>query len=316
MPTMQHTFPFDPTYGYDEAALRAIQSPPHPEDFAAYWQATYAEAMETPLNIQQRPLVSPHPDYDLFEIEFDSLHKIRIGGWLAVPRGKFTHGMVVGHGYGGRDGPALPLPGAPAAAIFPCARGFNRSARPDLPDQSPQHVLHGIDSRDTYIHRGCAADIWAAASALLQLFPKVAENLFYNGGSFGGGIGALALPWDPRFSRAFLDVPSFGNHPLRVTLPCVGSGEAVRLLHERKPEILNVLRYFDSASAARFIRIPTLVGCALFDPAVPPPGQFSVYNNLAGPKSLFIHPANHFGYPESAEVTAQLYRRLREWFQA
>jgi cephalosporin-C deacetylase len=29
----------------------------------------------------------------------------------------------------------------------------------------------------------------------------------------------MALPWDDRFQRAYLEVPSFGNHPLRVQMP-------------------------------------------------------------------------------------------------
>ena len=54
-----------------------------------------------------------------------------------------------------------------------------------------------------------------------------ARRLDYMGISFGGGIGALALPWDERFHRAHLNVPSFGHHPLRLTLPepdTTGSG--------------------------------------------------------------------------------------------
>jgi cephalosporin-C deacetylase len=127
-------------------------------------------------------------------------------------------------------------------------------------------------------------------------------------------MGALALPWDDRFRKAVLDVPSFGNHPLRVTLPCVGSGEAVRLLYAKRPQIMSVLRYFDSAVAARHIRVPTLVGCALFDPAVPPPGQFAVFNCLGSAKSLFVRPAAHFDFPEGAKVDEDFFSTSDAWF--
>ncbi len=124
----------------------------------------------------------------------------------------------------------------------------------------------------------------------------------------------MALPWDHRFQRAVLDVPSFGNHPLRVSLPGVGSGEAVRLMYRQQPEILSVLGYFDSAIAARHIRIPTLVGCAVFDPAVPPPGQFCVYNCLSAEKALFIRPASHFEYPLGNQVNEEFFQRSNLWF--
>ena len=90
-------------------------------------------------------------------------------------------------------------------------------------------------SRETYIHRGCVADYWGAASALIEVVPEAAGQLYYSGGIFGDGIGALMLPWDDRFAKAFLDVPSFGNHPLRLLAPCVGSGKSMRHITNRIP---------------------------------------------------------------------------------
>jgi cephalosporin-C deacetylase len=158
---------------------------------------------------------------------------------------------VVGHGYGGRDAPDLSLPIAQAATLFPCARGISRSSHPAVPGEPNLHVLHGIHSRDSYVLGGASADtVWCAASALHELVPETASRFDYIGISFGGGIGALALPWDRRFHSGHLNVPTFGNHPLRLTLPCVGSGEAIRHHHLQHPDVLEVLRYFDAASAA------------------------------------------------------------------
>jgi cephalosporin-C deacetylase len=314
-----HDFPFDPRYGYDEAKLRKVQGPPGPPDFADFWRATYAQTMNVSPQAQVRPADKKIPGADVFTVEFNGLAGARIGGWITVPRdavsrGELSRGVVVGHGYGGREGPDDRVPGPPAVAIFPCARGFHRSAAPGIPGTAAFHVIHGIDSRETYIHRMCVADLWSAASALTELYPQVRDCLDYSGGSFGGGIGAMAVPWDARIRRAFLDIPSFGNHPLRVTQPCAGSGEAIRLLHQRRPEIMNVLQYFDSATAAKHIHIPTMVACALFDPAVPPPGQFSVYNALPEEKELFIRPAAHFEYPEGAKVNDEVFAAVSAWF--
>ena len=307
--------PADPTYGYDLERLLTVSAPKGPVDFVDFWNASFAEAMQVPLRIERREIASPHPGTKLFEVEYDALGGVRIGGWITMPAdGKFTRGVVVGHGYGGRDAAPASEPGPAAVAIYPCARGFNRSARKDIPNESAGHVLHGIRSRETYVHRGCAADLWGAASVLLELFPEIAGRLDYMGGSFGGGIGALALPWDKRFRKAYLDVPSFGNHPLRVTLPCAGSGEAVRLYYEKHPEVMNVLVYFDAATAARHINIPVFVAAALSDPAVPPPGQYAVYNGLAGPKELYAKRASHCAYPEEARENREIWERLDKWF--
>jgi cephalosporin-C deacetylase len=306
--------PPDPTYGYDLERLLTVPAPVGPVDFAEFWERTFEETMRVPLRIERREIASPHAGVKVWEVEFDSLDGVRIGGWITMPAdGKFVRGVVAGHGYGGRSEPAPCEPGLPAVSIYPCARGFDRSARPDIPNQAAGHVRHGIENRETYVFRGCAADLWCAASVLIELYPEIAGALHYSGGSFGGGIGALALPWDKRFRTAYLDVPSFGNHPLRVQLPCVGSGESVRLYYKRHPEVLDVLAYFDAATAARYIHIPVFVAAALSDPAVPPPGQYAVYNGLAGPKKLYAKKASHCEYPEEQQENAELWEQVPEW---
>lgn len=302
-----HNFPFDPTYGYDLDALLRVPLPDaayEPADLVDFWQATYAEAMQVAPEITLRPIPSPDPDRQLAEIEFnawDGAHAVRrIGGWLVQPVAAEPQlGVVMGHGYSGRE-TAQPLPvfDLPATVIVPCLRGFNRSAYPDLPNLAARHVVHGLANRDTYIHRGCVADIWAAATTLLTLAPELTGRLRYWGGSFGGGIGAMAVPWDNRFSRAFLDIPSFGHHPLRLQLPCTGSGEAVRQYHATHPNVLDVLRYYDAAICASYIKVPTLVAAAKFDPAVPPPGQFAVYHALRCERELFVREYAHFELDE------------------
>lgn len=310
-----HHYPFDPTYGYSLDTLLEVPAPPGPDDFEAFWRDTYDQARALPLNLAHRESTLSTEDVEVREVEFDAFGGVRLGGWFTRPRqAVITRGLVVGHGYGGREAPEVGVGEPPAAMLFPCARGFHRSAVEGIPDTGGRHVLHGIEHRDTYIHRGCAADLWAAASALIELAPGVADRLHYRGGSYGGGIGALALPWDDRFAAAHLEVPSFGNHPLRVTLPCTGSGEAVRLMHQRRPGVLDVLQYFDAATAARYLRTRTHFGCALFDPAVPPPGQFAVYNGAACKKRLFVRSAGHFEYPEQAAESARMEAELVEWF--
>ncbi len=302
------TYPFDPTYGYTEDDLLAVGCPPSPPaDFAGFWRGTFAAAAAVPPRPARTPLRrTPRAVVD--RVEFDAWagdgEPVRLGGWLTTPAdGPVTGGLVVGHGYGGRNAPdAVPLvPGA--AVLYPCLRGFNRSAQPTIPATADLHVLHGIESRETYVHRFNAADLWAAASALLELEPA-AVPLAYAGASFGGGIGAIMLPWDARYQRAFLDYPSFGHHPIRLTLPCVGSGESVR--RHGGDRHLPVLRYFDAATAAGHVRVPTMVAAALYDPAVPPPGQFAIHNCLAGETALFVRRNAHVAKVGVASVEDRL----------
>lgn len=326
---LAHDFPFDPAHGYTAPdQLLQVPAPPAPADFEAFWRDRYARARA----VDTRPVLGPvEEERDGVRIQgitYTSVGGVRLGGWLALPtEGPVRYGFVVGHGYGGRQDPGRdlppPLPGA--AAILPCVRGMGERGRVDgIPDLADEHVLYGIGSRDSYVIGECVADLWCAASALTEAVPELAgaghpggPRLGYLGESFGGGLGALALPWESRFGAAQLTVPTFGNHPLRLTLPCTGSGEAVRAHHRAHPEVTGVLRYFDAATAAGRLELPTLVAAALFDPAVPPPGQFAVYNALAGERELQVLSAGHFPYrgmtAETAELDANRTRFFGEW---
>jgi cephalosporin-C deacetylase len=317
MSFLHHGYPFDPTCGYTLSDLLAVAAPEPPADFAPFWQTLYQGACQVKTTPTLQEIPSPQPQNRVFLVRFSSLDGVRVGGWLIRPRDEpVERGVVVSHGYGGRDGPDFHLPFRQAALIFPCARGLSRSAHPDFPSVPDHHVLHGIERPESYIHGGCAADtVWCAASALLELFPMATRRLDYLGISFGGGIGALALPWDKRFHRAHFNVPSFGHHPLRLTLPCVGSGEAVRRYQRQTGPVLETLQYFDAAVAARYFKIPVHIAAARFDPAVPPPGQFAIYNALAGPRELFVLAAGHFNHDGLAAESNQLLDALAFFFK-
>lgn len=311
-----HPFPFDPSYGYTFETLSQVPAPIAPSDFPAFWQARYQKTRK----VRPQPKVSflrQQAGYSVYQISYTSTDKVILQGWLAVPiESLVTSALIFGHGYGGCEGPDFRLKPPGAVLLFPCLRGLSASALPNVSSNPAEHVLSGIESRDTYILGGCVEDIWVSVSVLEKLFPQVRKHIGYAGISFGGGIGALALPWEPRIKRAHLNVPTFGNQPLRLQLPTVGSGEAVRHYQMQHPEVLNVLAYFDAASAARLIQQPMQVAAALFDPAVAPPGQFAIYNALSESRSLFVLAAGHFGYQQQAAQEAALYKELEEFFAA
>lgn len=322
MTSFAHDFPFDPACGRTLDDLRAVPAPPAPDGFAAFWRDRYEAARAVATEPEIGPLEDERDGVRVHGVTYTSVGGVRLGGWLALPAAgePLRHGFVVAHGYGGRQepGPDLPLPLPSAAAILPCVRGMGaRGLVAGIPDAADRHVLHGIESRDRYVIGDCVADLWCAASALQELLPDLAGagRLGYLGESFGGGLGALALPWDERFGAAQLTVPTFGNHPLRLTLPCAGSGEAVRRYHREHPEVVDVLRYFDAATAAGFLERPTLVAAALFDPSVPPPGQFAVYNALAGERELLVMEAGHFAHAGLGEDVAALGAARRRFFR-
>lgn len=309
-----HGYPFDPAYGMTLDDLLDVDPPAPPADFESFWRrraAAVAAFDPSPM------LWAHHPvgDLDVVDVTYRSTDDHTIGGWLVRPRhGPITRGLVVGHGYGGRDGPDLDMAFPETAVLFPCMRGLSRSACSSIAGHPDGHVLHGIDHRDTYVLGGCVDDLWLAVSALLTLFPETAGRIGWSGRGFGGGIGALALPWETRVARAELIWPTFGHHGLRRRYAMTGSGAALNARAARDEGVMRVLAYFDAASAARHIRQPVLAGLALFDPAVPPPGQFAIYNALDGEKELVTFDAGHFDYPQMHAQERQRLARSRAFF--
>lgn len=274
-------YPFDPTYGFNAEKLSQIQmTDPEPPGFDAFWGKTFEENEKVPLRWEEKPSRTSYAGFRVKEIYFDTLGGWRVGAWLCSPedKNKIRRVSVMGHGYGGRENIENLVPDKEAAMLFICAPGFNLSVdEKRVPsNNSSEHVVFGIESPETYILRFCAAAHWSAARLMRELYPD--KPLVYQGTSFGGGMGTLMLPWERRYLAAELVQPTFSNHPFRVQHPCQGSGEAVRQMYLKKPEILKTLAYYDSVFAARRIRVPVVFGLSIFDPAVPAPGQFSVAN--------------------------------------
>ena len=320
-----HEYSFDPTHGYDDAGLQTVAPPADiPDGFESFWRTMYKAALHEPLEIERRPCENFSSDEQTVEeVYFNAMGlnggaPVRIGAWLTIPKHvEPVRGEVAGHGYGGRESPDLRLSQPPGVRLFVCTRGFHLSASDDLPRWAEDHVLHGIESRETYLHLGSVIDHWAATSVLIELFPQFVGKVDYQGGSFGGGIGILSCAWDDRIRRIAVEVPSFGNYPLRLGLPCSGSGQHVSRYAQDHPEVIDVLRYFDAATAARFVKQPTLVCAARFDPAVQPPGQVCVYNALGcDTKQLLLIDGGHFQYPTVQDDAQRYFDATGEWFAA
>jgi len=304
----------------DLTALLDVAPPRPPADFATFWRARHRRALRLDPNPWLGAPIGEDGDYLWHDLRYASSDGVEIAGWLALPRGGgIERGVIVAHGYGGCAPPVAPPGLARTALLLPCLRGLGRSALPGVAADPWHHVLHGIRYREDYILGGCVDDLWLAVSALLALLPRSAWHVACLGTSFGGGISALAAPWDERVTRLILHIPSFGHQSLRLTLPCVGSGEAVRRHQREHPgfNLMETLAYYDAASAAGFLRIPTLVAPALFYPVVPPPGQFAIHNAIAPRlRRLFVLEAGHFEHAGSAARLEQLQREVADFVMA
>ena len=106
-----HGFPFDPSYGYSLDALLAVEPPPEPAEFGAFWSTRYARALEIEPNPRLCISRESHPRFRVHDLIYDSTDGFPIHGWLLTPRvGSPRRGFVLGHGYGGIEVPPYDLP--------------------------------------------------------------------------------------------------------------------------------------------------------------------------------------------------------------
>lgn len=313
-----YPYHFDPTYGMSLKQLQAVRPPKGVEGFDEFWRGRYRRALTVDPQPGLRKSGVEHPDWHVFDVAYLSTGGFPIGGWLLLPRsGEIRRGLVVGHGYGGREAPEFDLPVRETAVLFPCFRGMSRSARHPISTDSQWHVLHDIDKPHQYIIGGCVEDVWISVSVLVALYPWLNGQIGYSGVSLGGGIGGLAIPYDARIDRGHLSLPTFGHQELRLKLPSVGSAASVQRYQAQYGNAMKTLWLHDSAVAVSRISVPMLASVALFDPAVAPPCQFAVANALPRSKfnEIFILDAGHFDYPGSASQHAALKEKVGQLFE-
>lgn len=282
---------------------------PVPADFDDFWRALAGRARAVAPEVERVPTSSPRTEL----VRFTSLDGFRVGGWLVLPDGEVTSVVVNAHGYGGRGELEPEYVPEGAAAFYPVARGLPElSLSDDVPAAHAEHVVHQISSRETYVQGPCTADlVFCAINALEELLGRplgarrggLPVGLY--GASFGGGIAAMGAPWEERVDAVALFVPSFGDNPARLAVECIGSGAAVTAHVREHPEAWEVLDYFDAATAAARIAVPTAVAPAREDPSVPPVGQWAVAE--AVPERLRTIVPLTFGHvPEYPGQAAEL----------
>lgn len=304
------------TKTFSKNELLSVIAPPPPKDFHDFWRRAYDASREVLPNPRLKDTGKQIKAWRVIDVTYQTTGGIALGGWLLLPKaGPPKRGFIVGHGYGGRIGPDFHFPFTDAAIFFPCCRGLARSPAPPISPDPQWHVLHDIDKKERYILRGCVEDTWLAVGCMEQLYPDLKGRLGYLGISFTGGVGAIAMAYEKRVTKAHFNVPTFGHHRLRLRMPTEGSGLAVQKFFLDHPRMtLKTLRYYDAANAVEAMNMPVHFALALRDHVVTPPGQFAIYNAVSAEKQLFVLDAGHTGYPNKVKQHKALMRELDAFF--
>ncbi|NQX29908.1 acetylxylan esterase [Microbacteriaceae bacterium VKM Ac-2854] len=300
-----------------------------PEDFAAFWRGTVAEARAQSWPARFEPVDAGFALLETFDVTFAGFGGHPIKAWLVLPRGIDgpLPAVVTYIGYGGGRGLVqewTALSAAGYAHLVMDVRGQGSGHRPgDTADPvgSGPHtsgfLTQGIESPEEHFYRRVFTDALLALD-VAQAHPRIdADRVAISGGSQGGGIclavaGLLGLLGESDAARAaIVDVPFLSHirHATTIvdTLPYAEIVQYLRVHRGAEDRVFATLRYIDGTTFAPHATVPALFSVALLDQICPPSTVYASYNAYAGAKRMKVYPYN--GH-ENGEVF-QLVEHLR-----
>ena len=279
-----------------------------PEDFGDFWSEVLANLSKIDLS----PQISPVPmrstrEVSVFHASYRSLGGLEIATWYCVPaqgRGPFP-AIIRFPGYKGEPGLQRDWGNKGVITLTVSVRGKLRSNSEFNPGY-PGLMTHGIENRDDYSYKGVISDCVRGVDFLLSRPEVDAGQIFACGSSQGGGLtlitaalrqeirgGVSGYPFLCCFPEAMQMLRSYPYNELN----CYA-----RAHPDRASQMLDTLRYYDAVNFAGRIQCPMAVGIAMDDEVCPPETSYAAYQQLTGPKELWLFPDSGHGnaheYPD------------------
>jgi cephalosporin-C deacetylase len=269
-----------------------------PADFAAFWEATIAEARAIGGAISIVPAETTLRAVEAFDVTFPGFGGHPIRGWLVLPAQRTGRlPLVVQYlGYGGGRGFAHEQLhwAASGYAYFRMdtrgqGSGWAMGATSDPVGTTPSipgMMTKGILDKDDYYYRRVFTDAVRAIDMLVAQDFVDGAKIAVCGGSQGGGIALAAAGIDRRIKAVMPDVPFLCDFPR--ALQKAGRDpylEIVRFLaqhRDKKARVFGTLDYFDGVNFAQQAGAAALFSVAAMDDICPPSTVYGAFNAYAG----------------------------------
>lgn len=243
-----------------------------PMDFVSFWENAKRDLANVPANFYQqaRPDLS-NKHTDVYEVQFNSVDKAVIRGWLSVPKSGSKNGVIYKLGdYLNNQAPELRR----EIAVFALnVRGAGESiTNYNIPYD--QYATYNLQDKNKYILKGVYLDALRgleyliANSAALKIDNK---KIIMVGNGLGAAAASAVSVLDPRIKGVVLEGPSFVSYkdmlnfgeaatPVQWPTSLFKSFYSSRRSVSDRSTMLRTLDYFDPVNFAPFISSPVLVG--------------------------------------------------------
>ena len=301
------------TIGFNPEKLAPVTE--YPSDFLDFWNENIKWARNCDLTPRMTLLPEKCTDkVNAYMISFATEHiNKRIYGMLSIPKEKGTYPAIVMY---------------PGAGVYPINPEYGMAERGvivlsigihGIPVNMAKEVYnnldwgalqsyhtHNVNNKDRYYYRRVIQGAVRAIDFVKQL-PECNGVIGTFGGSQGGylSIAAASLHTDVKALVAFF--PAMSDLAGYLHGRAGGWPHMLNKKEYRTNDVINTLKYYDTANFARNIRVKGFYAFGYNDEVCPPTTTYSVYNTISAPKELIPAPtAEHYTFTEQ-------YRDAVDW---
>jgi cephalosporin-C deacetylase len=279
--TVSYNFGYEPT--------KIVSKITAPSDLINFWDAAKRELASTPANF----ILTPRPDlvkkdFETYEVEFKSIAKAHIYGWLTVP--KTTRSKPVLYKISDYMGELAPEYRREVAVLSLNLRGTGSSTE-NYNFAYDELGIYNLKDKNKYILKGMYLDALRGLDLITQFSGSLkldTRKILACGNGLGASAAAVIAAIDSRLKGIILEGPSFigmrdminfGEGMASVSFPASIFKNYYTNQKISKESVIKTLEYFDPIYFAPYINCPVLTGFSLHNTSIP---AQCIYPFLAG----------------------------------
>ena len=297
---------------------------PAPADFDAFWKAKIVALRKVPAKPELTSKPSEKDGVDFAIVRMDHLDGKHVWGQLAKPadptgRKKYPALLIL-------QWASPPYPLHKTWVTDRAAEGWlalNIEPHDVMPDQPKEYYdalpeaiknYNTIETRNrdkNYFLYMYLADI-RAVDYLASRPDWDGKTLVVMGTSMGGQQSLCTAGLHPKVTAMLVNVPAGAD----VNGTAHGRKTGYPFWDPNDPKVLETAQYFDTASCAARIKVPSLVTMGFIDTATPPASIWAAYNGIQGPKQVAPMPDSPHNHLATAEQSMPWTRASAAWLSA
>lgn len=283
--------------GIEPTKISPVTTPP--DDFDEYWKAQRDELAKNRIDLVYEFWPSESTKLvNVYRVNFASVDKRRVYGWLAVPKGPGPFPAIVTMPHAGVYGIKPDLHHAELGAVslsivihdFPVDHPYEFYRR-EAEGPLKNYTKIGWDDRDACYFRYAILAGVRAVDYLAGRKDVDPEQIAVTGVSQGGGLALCLSGFDDRVKFVASNMAGLCDLSARSKNRIDGWPHWLAVAPaDLKDKIEATSRYFDAVNFARKFKGKSLHGVGFLDTVCPPSTVYAAFNQLPEPKSMIDSP--------------------------